>query len=86
MWIVLMFLKARFSSLGGPLLNMADYVNHLKGTGVDTEYWRQVGDLLEIYETFIEDYLACYYARTWVKVGVKIGEPSKQNHSKSSLL
>lgn len=48
---------------GGPLLNMADYVNHLKGTGVDTEYWRQVGDLLEIYETFIEDYLACYYAR-----------------------
>ena len=61
-----------FSVLGGPLLNMGDYVNYLKKTGVDTEYWRQVGDLLEIYETFIEDYLACYYARTLVSVGTPI--------------
>jgi len=47
---------------GGPFCGMSDYVKYINKTGVDTEYWRQVAELLIIYEQFLEDYIACYYA------------------------
>ena len=49
---------------GGPFCGMSDYVKYINKTGVDTEYWRQVAELLIIYEQFLEDYIACYYATT----------------------
>eukprot|EP00913_Durusdinium_trenchii_P015080 g14142.t1 len=44
---------------GGP--NLKDYVAYLKGKGIDTEYWRQAMELHGIFETFLDEYLACYY-------------------------
>ncbi|CAK9067484.1 unnamed protein product [Durusdinium trenchii] len=45
---------------GGPFLNLKDYVAYLKGKGIDTEYWRQAMELHGIFETFLDEYLACH--------------------------
>ena len=46
------------------IFNLRTYIQQLKASGVDTEYWRQALELYEIMERFVANYLSCYYVST----------------------